>query len=330
MKIKLLCVLVSVVLLLTPIVNFGQTPTLGHAASFVLFTTNGAMTCSGTKYLTHLTGNVGSNLPGSVSGFGNVDGVMHTADGTTGLCTPDVVSLYTQLSTAIPTATLASPFGGGASLFAGVYHLVGASTLTSNLILDGQGNPNALFIFQINVVLTTNALSKIILINGALACNVFWQVGGAVNVGTGTTLRGTIVANGQIDMTSTLDTLEGRALAMNAAVLVSQLVAWTPIGCGSPLLTGPSAPALASTATYGVFSSIGAVTSTPVTYVIGNVGANSTSPTGFNPLDVTGIIHAMDPSTAAAAGDLTNVYNYLVALPADIDLLDPTDFGHGL
>src|ERR1019366_668319 len=126
-------------------------------------------------------------------------------------------------------------------------------------------------------------------------------------------------------------TLEGRALAMNAAVLVSQLVAYTPIGCGSPLLTGPAAPPmLDSTAAYGVFSSIGAVTSTPITYVIGNVGGNSTGPTGFNPLNVTGTIHSMDPSTAAAAADLTNVYNYLVALPADILLLDPPDFGHGL
>ncbi len=322
----------GLILFIIPGWTFGQTaPTLGHAAGFVLFTTNGAMTCSGTKYLTHLTGDVGSDLAGSVTGFGNVDGVMHSFDVATGLCTPDVISLYTQLSTATPTATLASPFGGGTTLFAGVYHLVGASTLTSNLILDGQGNPNAVFIFQIGGVFSTNALSKVKLINGALACNVFWQVGGAVNVGTGTTLRGTIVANGQIDMTSTLDTLEGRALALNAAVLVSQLVAYTPIGCGSPLLTGPAAPAmLDSTAAYGVFSTIGAVTSTPVTYVIGNVGANSTTPTGFNPLNVTGTIHGMDFSTAAAAADLTNIYNYLLALPADILLLDPPDFGHDL
>ena len=330
MKQKLLNALTAAILFLMPNVNYGQRPTLGAAANFVLFTTNGAMTCSGTKYLTHLTGDVGSNLAGSVTGFGNVDGVMHQFDVATGLCTPDVINLYTELSTAIPTGPLASPFGLGNTLGAGVYKAVGAATLTSDLILDAAGDPNAVFIFQIGGVLSTNPLSKIKLINGALACNVFWQVGGAVNVATGTTLRGTIVANGQIDMTSTLDTLEGRALALNAAILVSQLVAYTPIGCGSPLLTGPPAPALASTGAYGVFSSIGAVTSTPVTYVIGDVGANSTTPTGFNPLNVTGTIHAMDPSTAAAAGDLTNVYNYLVAMPADILLLDPPDFGHGL
>jgi len=331
MKNKILNAFTGIILFLMPNVTFGQAPSLGNAAGFVLFTTNGAMTCSGTKYLTHLTGNVGANLAGSVTGFGNVDGVMHQFDVATGLCAPDVVSLYTELSTEIPTDTLASTFGGGDTLIAGVYDATGAATLTSNLVLNGQGNPNALFIFQIGGVLSTNALSKVTLINGALACNVFWQINGAVNVGTGTTLRGTIVANGQIDMTSTLDTLEGRAFAINAAVLVSQLVAYTPIGCGSALLTGPAAPAiLDSTAAYGVFSSIGAVTSTPVTYIIGSVGANSTIPTGFIPLDVTGTIHAMDPSTAAAAADLTNIYNYLVALPADIDLLDPPDFGHGL
>jgi uncharacterized protein YjdB len=330
MKVKLLNVLTAGLLFLIPKVNYGQAPTMGTAASFVLFTTNGAMTCSGTKYLTHLTGNVGSNLAGSVTGFGNVDGVMHAFDVATGVCASDVISLYTQLSTAIPTGTLASPFGNGVILTPGIYSIPMAATLNLDITLDAVGNPNAVFIFKIGGVFTTNASAKVKLINGAMACNVFWQVGGAVNIGTGTFMRGTIVANGQIDMTSTLDTLEGRALALNAPVLASQLVAYTPIGCGSPYLTGPAAPALASTAAYGVFSSIGAVTSTPVTYVIGDVGANSTTPTGFNPLNVTGTIHAMDPSTAAAAGDLTNVYNYLVAMPADINLLDPADFGHDL
>ncbi|MCW3124045.1 MAG: hypothetical protein JWQ38_3537 [Flavipsychrobacter sp.] len=320
----------AVILSILPIAGFAQAPILGTAAKFVLFTTNGAMTCSGTKYLNHLTGDVGSNLPGSVTGFGNVDGVMHVFDVATGAAAADVVSLYTQLGATIPTGTLASPFGGGLILAPGVYSIPTAATLTGDLILDAGGDPNAIFIFQIGGVLSTSASSKVKLLNGAMACNVFWQVGGAVNVGTGTFLRGTIVADGQIDLTSTLDTLEGRALAMNAPVLVSQLVSYTPIGCGSPYLTGPLAPALVSTATYGVFSSIGAVTSTPVTYVLGDVGGNSAAPTGFNPLNVTGAIHSMDPSTAAAAGDLTNVYNYLVAMAADINLLDPANLGHDL
>jgi hypothetical protein len=73
MKNKLLHFLTTTILLLIPYINYGQAPTLGTAAGFVLFTTNGAMTNSGITHLTHLTGNVGSNLPGAISGFGNVD-----------------------------------------------------------------------------------------------------------------------------------------------------------------------------------------------------------------------------------------------------------------
>ncbi len=331
MKTKLLKVLTGVILFLMPIVTFAQAPTLGTAANFVLFTTNGAMTNSGIPHLTHLTGNVGSNLAGSISGFGNVDGQMHAFDVASGACVPDVLSLYSQLNGATPTVTLGTTLGNGTVLIPGVYKMLAATTLNADLILDAGGNPGAVFIFQIQGPLSTNSLSKVKLINGALACNVFWKVEGLVSMATGTTMRGTIVANNAAINMSALDTLEGRALSINGAVTVSQLLAYTPIGCGSPVLTGPAAPALVSTAAYGVFSSIGAVTSTPITYVIGDVGSNSTTTTGFNPLNVTGTIHTPpDASTAACAGDLTNVYNYLNGLPIDIDLLDPPNFGFDL
>ena len=60
-------------LAMMPLVNFGQAPTLGTSANFVLFTSVGAVTNTG---ISHLTGNVGTNS-GSSTGFGNVDGEMH-------------------------------------------------------------------------------------------------------------------------------------------------------------------------------------------------------------------------------------------------------------
>ena len=332
MKTKLLNALIAVILFLLPTVTFGQVITLGTAANFVLFTTNGAMTNSGIPHLTHLTGNVGSNLAGSISGFGNVDGQMHVFDGVTGTCVTDVLSAYSQLNGATPTATHAVLLGVGETLTPGVYHIVANATLNSTLTLDALGNPNAVFIFQIQGTFSTAALSKVKLVNGALACNVYWKVEGLVSMASGTTMRGTIIANNAaIDMTSTLDTLEGRALSINGAVTMSAMMAYTPIGCGSPVLTGPAAPALVSAAPFAVFSSIGAVTSTPITYVTGDVGSNSTTTTGFNPLNVTGIIHTPpDAATAACAGSLNTVYNTLVALPADIELTDPANFGYDL
>jgi hypothetical protein len=68
-------------------------------------------------------------------------------------------------------------------------------------------------------------------------------------------------------------------------------LAYTPIGCGSPVLTGPLAPALASTECFALFSSDGAVTNSGVTYITGDVGTNVGLTTGFDPLLVTGTIY---------------------------------------
>ncbi len=332
MKTKLLKVLSAAILFLIPIVGFAQAPTLGEAANFVLFTTIGPVTNSGTPYLTHLTGNVGTNT-GSSTGFGNIDGQMHDGGPTSASCTADIITLYGELSGATPTFFPVSPLlGGGDILVPGIYQypLLTAASLDLNLILDGGGDPNALFIIKIDGAFSTSANSKVILTNGALACNVFWLVEGMIDMGAGTTIRGTMLAHNAAINMAALDTLEGRALSINGAITTNSILAYTPLGCGSPFLTGPAAPALVSTAAFGVFSSIGPVTSTPITYVKGNVGSNTAFPTGFDFLNVMGIMYGPSFVTAACAGDLTNVYDYLNALPTDIELLQGDLFGHDL
>jgi len=80
-----------------------------------------------------------------------------------------------------------------------------------------------------------------------------------------------------------------------------------------------------------MFSSSGAVSNSGITHVTGDVGSNSGSPTGFNPLFVTGTVHAIpDGSTAQCAADLLNAYTYLNTLPVDIELLYPAQFGRNL
>ena len=330
MKISLLNVLVAGILLLAPGASFAQTPSLGTAANFVLFTTAGAVTNTGTAYLTHLTGNVGSNS-GSSTGFGNVDGVMHDGDLASGAAAADLNTAYNQLNTAIPTFFPAPLLGNGDTLLPGVYHIPSAATLNLNLVLNALGNPNAVFIFQIQGSFSTNALSKVIMINGQQAANVFWKVEGLVSMATGTTMRGTIVAHNAAINMSPLDTLEGRALSIAGSVTTNTILAYIPVNTDSPLLSGPTAPALASTAAYGLFTSIGPMTNTGISYVFGDVGTNSGLTSGFDPLLVSGMIHPIpDASTAAAAADLINVYNYLNALPIDIELLYPAEFGNDL
>ena len=327
MKTRLLTTLTAAFLLLIPNAIFGQSITLGTAANFVLFSTNGAVSNTG---ISQLTGNIGTNN-GSSTAFGNVNGVMHDNDGASAKCAGDLLIAYNQLNAAIPTDFIAPLIGNGATLFAGVYSVPSAATLSSELTLDAKNDPNAQFIFKINGSFSTNAASKIILLNGALACNVFWKIEGLVSLATATSLKGTVIANNAAIKMSTGAKLEGRALSTAGAITVDGLLAYTPVGCGSVTLSGPTAPDLASAECYVLFSSNGAVTNTGITTLKGDVGTNVGLTTGFNTLLVDGFIHPIpDLSTAQCAADLIKVYTFLNILPNDIELLYPAQFGRGL
>lgn len=329
MKKQLLSALAAGLLFLLPGKSFGQAPDLGSTANFALFTTVGAITNTG---ITHITGDIGSNSAGS-TGFGNIDGTMYAIDGVTGLATADITTLYAELATAIPTDFPSVLLGTGDTLQTGVFHIPAATVLDDILYLDGLGDSNALFIFQIEAAFSIFAGAKVKLINGAKACNVFWKIEGLISMAPGVHVKGTFLAHNFAINMGANDTLEGRALAMNGAISVNNVIVRTPVGCGSPLLTGPAAPNLLSTACYGLFSSNGPVSNTTgtFTFVTGDIGTNVGLTTGFNPLFVTGTIHPIpDGSTDAAATDLLTVYGGINALPNDIILLYPATFGNNL
>lgn len=327
MKIKLLTTFITGILFLLPSLNFSQIINLGTSANFALFSTNGAVTNSG---ISQVTGNVGTNN-GSSTGFGNVNGQMHDADGVSAQSAADLLIAYNQLNATTAGFFPAALLGNGQTLNAGVYSIGSAATINLDLILNGQGNPNAVFIFKIQGPLSANASSKVKLINSAKACNVFWKVEGLVSMASGVTMRGTVIANNAAINMNTGDTLEGRAMSTAGAVTTDGVLAYTPIGCGSPTLTGPAAPNLGASACYAVLSGNGAVSNSGITYITGDVGTNVGSTTGFNASFVTGVIHPIpDGSTAQAAADLLVAYNYLNTLPHDIELLYPAQFGKNL
>jgi len=327
MKTKLLLAITAILLLSMPNNSFGQTINLGTTADFVLFSTNGAITNTG---ISQLTGNVGTNN-GSSTGFGNVNGVMHDADGASAQCAKDLLIAYGQINTATPTFFPAPLLGNGATLVPGVYSITGASTLNLGLTLDAKGDENAEFIFKIQGTFSTGANSKIHLINGAKACNVYWKVEGQVSLASGTFMRGTVIANNSAIIATTNDTIEGRLLSTAGAITIDGVLAYTPIGCGSPVLSGPAAPDLLSTACFALFSTNGSVTNAGISHILGDVGTQVGSTTGFDALLVDGAIHPIpDGTTAKSAADLLTVYNYLNVLPDDIELLYPAQFGHNL
>jgi len=128
---------------------------------------------------------------------------------------------------------------GGLTLPPGTYQAaLGSFLITgSDLTLDAQGNANAVWVFQMASTLTVGgpgAPRNVILINGALAQNVFWQVGSAatINPAGGGTMVGTIIASQGITFSTpgnaTVTTLNGRALSLNASVTMVNTVINVP------------------------------------------------------------------------------------------------------
>ena len=109
---------------------------------------------------------------------------------------------------------------GNATLPPGLYISSTNSSIgiTGTLTLNGQGNTNSVFIFQMPSTLTTAAGalnapgSQIVLTNGAKASNVFWQVGSSATIGTYSLFEGNILANTSISM-GTSSSSCGRLLA---------------------------------------------------------------------------------------------------------------------
>jgi hypothetical protein len=167
---------------------------------------------------TVVNGDLGLSPGTSVTGFppGTVNGSQHVTDAVAAQAQTDLTTAYNDAAAQAPTGTVSADLGGQ-RLAPGVYRSASSLGLTGALTLDAQGNANAVFIFQAGSTLTTASASSVNLVNGAQACNVFWQVGSSATLGTASSFRGSILALTSITAT-TGATVDGRVLARNAAV----------------------------------------------------------------------------------------------------------------
>lgn len=208
-------------------------PYLGAAASFELFSTVGAISNTGISYI---TGNIGTGT-GAITGFGIVNGSIHNNDALTTLVASDLQNAYNQLDTTSPNFYPGPVLGNGDTLTAGVYSMAAAASLNLELVLNAQGNENAVFIFKTGGAFTTSASSQIILINGAKAYNIFWKIEGAASFAAGTIMKGTIIANnGAISMGTGVN-IEGRALSTAGAISTYNTTAYFSNHCTDKLAT---------------------------------------------------------------------------------------------
>ena len=206
----------------------------------------------------------------AVGGFGACGGRAPTLTGqvisplfpdagvTSGNIKADLLAAYNSIlpanlpgATVLGCGTIGTAGGGGAgvgcagnaTLPPGVYISATASTVgvTGILTLDGQGDSNARFIFQVPSALTTAAGapgapgSEIRLINGAKASNVFWQVGSSAVIGTYALFQGNVLADTSITMgtsaTSCGRLLAGAVTASGAFIFDTNVVSVPGNGC---------------------------------------------------------------------------------------------------
>ncbi len=165
-------------------------------------------------------GNVGVSPGAAITGFPPgivVNGTLHAGDPVAALAQTSVTGAYTALAAVACNTNLTGQDLGNLVLTPGTYCFDTSATLTGPLILDGQGNPNAQFVFQIATTLTAANGSAVLLTNGVTACNVAWQVGTSATLGTTSSFAGNILALLSITANNGAS-IVGRALARNGAV----------------------------------------------------------------------------------------------------------------
>lgn len=245
---------------------------LASASSFGAFGGSAGMTNQGIN--TVINGDIGTTaVSTAVTGFhdagpgctytetplnvGTVNGLIYTAPPpTTTACpsegTATTLAIATQAradALVAYNALVARPGGPdpGAGNLANLVLAPGTYTAAAgsfmiqdgNLTLDAQGDPNAVWVFQMATTLTVGgpgaaSPQSIILVNGAQAKNVFWQVGTAatINAGGGGTMVGTMITQaGAVISTAgnvSLVTINGRVLSLGASVTMVNTVINVP------------------------------------------------------------------------------------------------------
>jgi len=189
---------------------------LKTASSFAVLAGSGVTNAG----VTTITGDVGSSPTGSTAGFGTVilNGTNHHSDAVSVDAKFDLGAAYDDAVGRTPGTIYGAIFDlGGLTLTSGVYNNPSSFGITGTLVLDARGDINAVWIFQAGSTLSTSANSAVVLVGGAQAANVFWQVGSSATIGANTEFVGSLLSFTSIT-TGAGSSVDGRLMALNGAV----------------------------------------------------------------------------------------------------------------
>ncbi len=194
-------------------------PLIGTADFAVL--AGSAITSTGS---TTITGDLGLSPGTSIGGFppGFLNGIQHINNPIANQAKLDLTAAYNDAAgrSCTDIVTLSGNIGG-LTLTPGLYKSTSSLAISSgDLTFDAKGNAGAVFIIQIASSLTTTSGRKVILSGGALASNIFWQVGSSATFGTTSTFKGNVMVMQSITF-NTGASLDGRALARTGGITMA-------------------------------------------------------------------------------------------------------------
>ncbi len=212
---------IAALALIVPSISNAAQPqvNLGSAANFAVLAGSGISNTGTTTASGSAGSDMGSDPTPAFTGDTTVNtlGTKYTAaNAIVSQAKTDLAAAYTDAAGRASTSTVATDLGGQ-TLVSGVYSSASSLGLTGTLTLDGQNNPDAVFVFQAGSTLTTASGSVVNLINGAQACHVFWQVGSSATFGTSSDFTGNVLALTSITA-NTSASFKGQLLARNGAV----------------------------------------------------------------------------------------------------------------
>lgn len=149
---------------------------------------------------------------------------VHAGDAVAGLAQGQLTTARTNLGL-LGAGILLGVDLSGLTLTPGVYTVpAGISNLTTllgALTLDGLGNANAAWVFQMPSTLITSPGSVVKVINTGSGAGVYWNVGSSATLDTTTSFEGNILALASITLNTGATIGCGRALASTAAVTMN-------------------------------------------------------------------------------------------------------------
>lgn len=193
---------------------------LGQASTYAVLSgasVDNTVSAPGAPHTT-LRGDLGVKANTQPTGFppGVVTGAVNVGNAAAGQAHADLVAAYTEVAARTGGAPLAGALAG-ATITPGLHTVAGAVSNTGTVTLDGGGDPDAVFVFQVSGAMAMAAASHVVLSNGARASRVFWQVNGAGAIGANADFAGTLMALDAVAVGNG-SLVNGRALARNGAL----------------------------------------------------------------------------------------------------------------